>query len=111
MQSPLSGIPAAPQCKLPIVNYKYSPKSSLCSGIPLPRHSSPKSTMGNSSSRQSLVQQELDARSFANEDNETILCQTNPNNSYEGPDKKGDYSSDDSSNLSGECSISSRSCF
>lgn len=101
VQSPLSTIPSVPQSKLTIANYKYSPKSSLASGIPLPRHNSPKSTLVHSVTRQ--TSKEVDIRSFSKEENVSILSRTNPNISFEGPDRKGDYSSDDSSNLSGEC--------
>lgn len=101
VQSPLSTIPSVSQSKLTVVNYKYSPKNSLASSIPLPRNNSSKSTLGHSSSRQSLV--EVEIRSFSKEENVSTLGRTNPNNSYHGPDGKEYYSSDDSSNLSGEC--------
>lgn len=104
VQSPLSTIPSASQNKLPLSNYKYSRKSSLGSGIPLPRLSSPRSILAHGTSRQSLSQQEFDTKTFSTEDNVTILGRTgsNSNLGFERHVKKGDYSSDESSNLSGE---------
>lgn len=104
VQSPLTTIPTPPQSKLPLGNYKYQPNGSLSSGIPLPRHSSPRSTLIQESSRHCLMQQESDVRSFSKEDNVTILSRagTNLDHSFERHSKKGDYSSDESSNLSGE---------
>lgn len=106
MQSPLSTIPA-PQSKLPLGNFKYQPKGSLGSGIPLPRHSSPRSTLVQESSRHSLMQQEFDVRSYSTEDNITILNRsgTNISHNFERNSKKGDYSSDESSNMSGKFNL------
>lgn len=104
VQSPLTTIPTPPQSKLSLGNYKYQPKVSLGSGIPLPRHSSPRSTLVRESSRHSVMQQELDVRSYTTEDNITILNHsgTNVSHNFERNTRKGDYSSDESSNLSGE---------
>lgn len=102
VQSPLPTIPTVSQSKLPISNYKYSLKGSVNSSIPLPRHS-PKSTLVHSSSRKSSAQQDLDTVAYSKKNNMSVLSRasSNSNRRYEHG-KKGDYSSDDSSNLSGE---------
>lgn len=90
MQTPVSA--SVLQNKLSHSSYKYP---SLTSGIPLPRHSSPNSTLVHGISRQTLAQQEFEA-----------INNLHSNLEFEPRCKKGDYSSDDSSNLSGEQKIS-----
>lgn len=106
-------MPASSQSKLPLGNYKYQAKGSLGSGIPLPRHSSSRSTLVQESSRHSLMQQEFDVRSYSTEDNITILSRsgTNISHNFERNSKKGDYSSDESSNLSGEFDLNCYVCY
>lgn len=89
------------QSKLPIANYKYTLKGSTTS-IPLPRHNNQKPSLLHGSSKTTIMRQDIDSCSTKDNTNTLNRARLNLDHHYDEHIRKGDYLSDDSSNLSGK---------